>query len=178
MTDIEGSTTILDRLGERYRDLLNDVRGILRDGVKRCGGTEIDARADEFFAVFETAVDAIHAAIAVQRAMSERSWPDDLEVCVRMGIHSGEPTLTDVGYIGMPVHAAARVCSAGHGGQIIVSGQTREATAGMLPNGIVLRTLGLHRLRGVPDAQELFQVEAPGLRSTFPPPNTGGRVSP
>ncbi len=175
MTDIEASTALLHQLGERYRDLLNDIRGILRAAVSRAGGREIDARADEFFAVFERAVDAVEAAAAIQRALGERGWPDDLEVRVRIGIHSGRPTLTDVGYIGLAVHTAARVCSAAHGGQIVVSGETRAAVGGSAPTGIRFRSLGRHRLSGLADAEALFQVEADGLLVSFPPPRTGGR---
>jgi class 3 adenylate cyclase len=174
MTDIEASTALLRRLGDRYRDLLNDVRGILRAAVSRARGREIDVRADEFFAVFEGAADAIEAASAMQRALGERAWPDDLAVRVRVGIHSGQPTLTDVGYIGLAVHTAARVCSAAHGGQIVVSGETRAAVGGSAPAGIRFRSLGRHRLAGLADAEALFQVEADGLLASFPPPRTDG----
>src|SRR5207302_9588911 len=112
MTDIEASTARLNRLGDRYRDLLNDLRGILRAAVSRAEGREIDARADEFFAVFERAAAAIEAAVAIQRALRGRGWPDGVVVRARIGIHSGRPTLTDVGYIGLAVHTAARVCAA------------------------------------------------------------------
>jgi class 3 adenylate cyclase len=175
MTDIEASTAILNRLGDRYRDLLNDVRVILRAAVSRADGREIDARADEFFAVFERAAKAIEAATAIQRAVGERGWPDDLAVRVRIGIHSGRPTLTDVGYIGLAVHTAARVCAAAHGGQIVISGETKAAAQGSPPAGIRFRSLGRHRLPGLADPQALFQVEADGLMATSPQPGTGGR---
>jgi len=91
MTDIEASTALLNRLGDRYRDLLNDLRGILRAAVSRAEGREIDARADEFFAVFERAAAAIEAAVAIQRALRGRGWPGGVEVRARIGIHSGRP---------------------------------------------------------------------------------------
>ncbi len=175
MTDIEGSTALLRRLADRYRDLLNDVRCILREAVSRAGGREIDTRADEFFAVFEDAVGAVEAAAAIQRALRERAWPDDLEVRVRIGIHSGRPTLTDVGYIGLAVHTAARVCSAAHGAQIVISGETRAVVGRSAPAGIRFRSIGRHRLAGLADAEALFQVEAAGLLASFPPPRTGDR---
>ena len=175
MTDIEASTALLRRLGDRYGDLLNDVRGILRAAVPRASGREIDARADEFFAVFERAAAAIEAAVAIQRALGHRAWPDDLDVRVRVGIHSGRPTLTDVGYIGLAVHTTARVCSAAHGGQIVVSGETRAAVGESAPTGIRFRSLGRHRLPGLPDAETLFQVQAKGLLSSFPSPRIGRR---
>jgi len=165
MTDIEDSTALLHQLGDRYRDLLNDVRGILRAAVSRAGGREIDARADEFFAVFERAVDAVEAAAAIQRGLGERAWPDDLDVRVRVGIHSGRPTLTDVGYIGLAVHTAARLCATARGGQIVISGETRAAVGGSAPTGIRFRSLGRHRLPGLADAQALFQVQADGRSS-------------
>ena len=102
MTDIEGSTSLLRRLGDGYGAVLNDIRGLLREALLRAGGREIDARADEFFAVFERAGAAVEAAVAIQRALGKRRWAEGHEVRVRIGIHSGRPTLTDVGYIGLP----------------------------------------------------------------------------
>jgi class 3 adenylate cyclase len=175
MTDIERSTGLLRRLGDRYGDLLNDVRGILRTAVLRAGGREIDARADEYFAVFEQATAAVAAAVAVQRAVGKRRWPDDLDVRVRAGIHSGRPTLTEVGYIGLAVHTTARVCSAAHGGQIVVSSRTRAAVRTATPTGVSFRGLGRHRLPGLPEAETLFQVRAKGLRGAFPKPRISAR---
>ncbi len=177
MTDIEGSTALLRRLGDRYGDVLNAVRGMLRAAVLRASGREIDARADEFFAVFERAPAAIEAAVAVQRALGKRTWPERLDVRVRAGIHSGRPTLTDVGYIGLAVHTTARVCSAAHGGQIVVSGDARAAIGPAAPRGIGFRSLGRHRLPGLPEAVTLLQVRAKGLRAAFAKPRAGRRVA-
>jgi class 3 adenylate cyclase len=177
MTDIEGSTGLLHQLGDRYGELLNEVRGLLRSEVLRAGGCEIDARADEYFAVFENAAHAVGGATAIQRVMSERTWPENLEVRVRAGIHSGNLSLTNVGYIGMAVHAAARVCSAAHGGQIVISGDTRAAIQESTPTGIRMRDLGEHQLHGLKTPLSLYQIEAEGLRTDFPPPYTGGRSS-
>ncbi len=177
MTDIEASTVLLRKLGDCYGALLNDVRGILRAAVSRASGREIDARADEFFAVFERAAAATEAAVAIQRELAARAWAeaDGLEVRVRVGIHSGRPTLTDLGYIGLAVHTTARVCSAAHGGQIVVSAATRVAIGASAPPGIRFRSLGRHRLPGLPDAERLFQVQAQGLRVKFPRPRSGRR---
>jgi class 3 adenylate cyclase len=168
LTDIEGSTAMLRRLGDRYADLLDDVRHVIRDAVLRAGGREVDARADEFFAIFERAAGALDAAVALQLALRERTWPDDLECRVRAGIHSGRPTLTDTGYIGLSVHTAARVCWAAHGGQIVISSQTKDAIEGSMAAGVSLRDLGRHRLPGLTRAEALFQVEADGLLTDFP----------
>jgi class 3 adenylate cyclase len=170
MSDIEGSTSLLRKLGDRYGTLLNAVRDILRAAVVRAGGREIDARADELFAVFERAGSAVEAAVAIQRALAGRTWPDHLEVRLRVGIHSGRPTLTDAGYIGLAVHATARICSAAHGGQVIVSAATRAAIGTSAPAGVRFRNLGRHRLPGLPDPELLFQVQATGLRASFPRP--------
>src|SRR5688572_14505926 len=178
MTDIEASTILLRKLGDRYGALLNDVRDILRAATRRGGGKEIDARADEFFAVFERPGAAVETAVAVQRELSTRAWPDGLEVTVRLGIHSGRPTLTDVGYIGLAVHTTARVCAAAHGGQILTSAATRSAIGTSAPSGIRFRSLGRHRLPGLAEPEMLFQVQARGLHATFPPPRSERKRGP
>jgi class 3 adenylate cyclase len=172
LTDIEDSTSLLERLGGRYAVLRDDVQGIIRRAVLAVGGREVDARADEFFAVFERATSAIEAAVALQRVLGERTWPDRVECRVRVGIHSGHPNLTDSGYVGLPVHAAARVSSAAHGGQIVVSDEAKRAIDGAVPAGIRLRSLGRHRLRGLTRPEALFQIEAEGLLAEFPPLRT------
>ncbi len=172
MTDIEASTALLRRLGDRYGALLEEVRDLVRHAVSRGDGREIDARADEFFAVFERPAAAVEAAVAVQRALGDHAWPDDVTVQVRVGIHSGRPTLTESGYIGLAVHTTARLCSAAHGGQIVVSAATRAAVGESPPAGVRFRALGRHRLPGLPDAEALFQVQANGLRVSFPRPRT------
>src|SRR5262249_33252880 len=122
MTDIESSTVLLQKLGDRYAALLNDVRGVLRAALSRANGHEFDRRADYSSAVLERPPAAMEAAVAIQRQLAKAApgaLPNGLELRVRIGIHSGRPTLTDVGYIGLAVHTAARVCSAAHGGQIV-----------------------------------------------------------
>jgi len=172
MTDVEGSTALVHRLGERYRELINDLRAILRDAAVGMLGHVVETRADEFFAVFESPWSALDTAVTIQRKLQGRSWAEDLDVRVRVGIHSGYPTLNDANYIGMPVHTTARVCAAAHGGQILVSGDTREAARGSTPDGVRFRSLGEYRLRGLPDPVPLFQVAAKELVSRFPLPRT------
>ena len=172
LTDIEDSTQLLERLGERYSALRDDVQSIIRRAVLAAGGREVDARADEFFAVFERPTSAIEAAVAIQLALGERTWPDGLVCRVRIGIHSGRPNLTDAGYVGLSVHTAARVSSAAHGGQTVVSGGAKHAIDGSMPAGIRLRSLGRHRLRGLTRPEALFQLEAEGLPAEFPPLRT------
>ncbi|HXD96174.1 MAG TPA: adenylate/guanylate cyclase domain-containing protein [Candidatus Acidoferrum sp.] len=172
LTDIEGSTELLQRLGDRYAALLADVRAIIRSAVHRGGGREVDARADEFFAVFERAPAALDTALAVERTVRGRTWPEGVEVRLRTGVHSGRPTLTDTGYVGLAVHTVARICAAAHGGQILLSTTARDSVGRARPTGTRLRSLGAHRLRGLRDRQVLFQVDAAGLPARFPPPRT------
>jgi class 3 adenylate cyclase len=171
-TDIEASTGLLDRLGDRYAALLADVRGIIRGAVHRAGGREVDARADEFFAVFARAPAALEAATLAERTVRERTWPDGVDVRIRLGVHSGRPALTDSGYVGLAVHTVARICSAAHGGQILVSAAAREALGRRRPPGVRLRSLGSHRFRGLREALALFQAEAAGMTTRFPPLRT------
>ena len=168
MTDIEGSTRLAHDLGDAYSSLLEDVRGVIRGAVAAAGGYEVDARADEFFAAFAAASDAVSAAIRIQRTM------DPNRARVRIGLHSGSPAVTDTGYVGVPVHVAARVCSAGHGGQILISSATRDELAAAPVGDVRLRSLGLRSLHGVPEPMELLQIDAEGLGTSFPSLRLGG----
>lgn len=165
--DIEASSRHLAELEDRYPTLLNATRRIMRAAVRKAGGHEVDARADEFLAAFSSAAAALEGALAVQRGIGAHAWPDGRDVRVRIGLHSGRPTLTASGYVGIAVNTGARICASGHGGQILasraVSQALGEATA------IELRSLGRYRLRGIPDEHELFEVVAPGLLGGFPP---------
>lgn len=176
LTDIERSTELLARLDDRYASLAAEVRRVLRRAVRQAGGHEVDARGDEFFAVFADARGALEAAVALQLAMAGGPWPDGLDVRVRAGIHSGRPTLTETGYIGLAVHAAARICYGAHGGQIVMSSASHAALVESLADGIKLRSLGSWRFQGLRDPHELFQVEARGLGSKFPPLRAGVKI--
>jgi class 3 adenylate cyclase len=168
MSDIEGSSGIVERLGDRYQELLLDVRQVQRAATEAAGGRVVEERADEFFAAFECPQSALEAAMAAQRELAVRRWHDDLAVRIRIGIHAGYPTMTGTNYIGMAVHTTARICNAAHGGQIVISGDTRTALTGMTPDGVRFRSLGVHRLRGIPEEIPLFQIGAMGLTTRFP----------
>ena len=172
MTDIEGSTALVHRLGDGYGKLLDEVCGIVTTCVERRGGHLVEARADECFAVFESPAAALDAAVTAQRELQARTWVDGVQVRVRVGIHSGWPTRTDTNYIGMAVHTAARVCGAAHGTQIVVTGDTREAVQGAVPEGVRFRSIGSFHLRGIPEPVSLFQVATKGLPTRFPAPRT------
>jgi class 3 adenylate cyclase len=170
LADVEDSTGLLTELGDRWPPVLNQLRRLLRSATKASGGHEVDARADEFFAAFAEPAAALAAAIAMQRAIRAHGWPEGRTVRVRIGVHSGRPTLSATGYVGIAVNTVARICDAGHGGQIVVSAAVRDAVEP--PDGVKLATLGRHKLRGIPDEHELFQVTTAGQSRAFPPPRT------
>ena len=170
LTDIEGSTPLLQRLGDRWPSVLAETRRLLRSAISDCGGQEVDARADEFFAVFGEAPAALQAALAIQRRSLGRSWPAGDEVRLRIGLHAGRPTLTETGYVGLDVNTAVRVCSAGHGGQIVLSAGVRDLLPDSSPEGVAFGELGFHQLQGLPAPIALFQALVDDLPTRFPPP--------
>jgi class 3 adenylate cyclase len=170
LSDIEGSTQLLARLGDDYAVVLSDVRKRVRAAVRKAGGHVVSARGDDTFAVFEQGQNAVRAALATQLAMQEGGWPDGVdEVRLRIGLHRGRPALTDTGYVGISVHAAARICFSAHGGQIVLSGAVRSAVLDELPEGVALSDLGAWRFRGLPEPVTIYQVEAERLLGEFPP---------
>jgi class 3 adenylate cyclase len=178
LTDIEGSTGLLRKLGDGYATVLRDVRVLIRKSVRDGGGHEVDARADEFFAAFRQPARALAAAMGIQRSLRKRVWPDGVDVHVRIGIHTGRTTLTETGYVGLAVHTAARVCSAGHGGQILLSSATRDAVEGAQANGVTFGSLGRYSLAGLAEPETLFQVHAADLRVKFPKLRTAAVTAP
>lgn len=172
LSDVERSTELLTKLEDRYAKLTAAIRRVMRAETRRAGGHEVDARGDEFFAAFSEAPGALAAALAIQRAMGAGPWPDGLDVRVRIGLHSGRPSLTETGYVGLAVHAAARICYCAHGGQIVVSSATK-ALLENLDEGVALRNLGAWRFQGLREPHELFQVECEGLAADFPPLRAG-----
>jgi class 3 adenylate cyclase len=168
--DVEDSSGHLGALGDRYGGLISGVRRILRSAVRQSRGHEVDAHADEFFAVFTSAAAAVEASAEVQRGLANHGWPDRREVCMRIGIHVGRPTLAAGSYQGISVNTASRVCSAGHGGQVLL---TRSAQAALDGDGIELRPLGTHRLRGIGEPIEIYQAVLTDLPDTFPALRTG-----
>ena len=168
-TDIEGSTKLLQQLGDGYTDVLARHHRLLRAAFSGEGGQEMRVQGDAFFVVFSRATDAISAAVAAQRALLAEQWPEGATVRVRMGLHTGEPIIAETGYEGMDVHRAARICAAGHGGEILLSLTTSALAEGNLPSGLSLRDLGPHRLRDLQQPERIFQVLHPDLPDEFPP---------
>ncbi|HJT56397.1 MAG TPA: protein kinase [Ktedonobacteraceae bacterium] len=167
-TDIEGSTRLLQRLGERYARVLAECRQVLRSVFQEWNGFEVDTQGDAFFVVFARASDAVLAVADAQRALAKYSWPTDEPVRVRMGLHTGEPSRTPEGYVGMDVHRAARIMSAAHGGQVLLSQATATLVEQDLPDDMSLRDLGEHRLKDLGRPRHLFQLVISGLPADFP----------
>jgi DNA-binding NarL/FixJ family response regulator/class 3 adenylate cyclase len=167
-TDVEGSTQLVQRLGDRYAQVLDDHRRLFHDAVEGGGGIIVDQRGDEFFVVFEDAGRAAESVVAAQQAFADHAWPSGVEVRVRMGVHTGEPSIRGNTYFGLDVHRAARICQAGSGGQILLSERTRR----LLDSLEEIADLGEQQLPGIDRPERLFQLNAPGLPTVFPPLST------
>lgn len=167
-TDIEGSTRLLQQLGPRYEELLEQHRRLVRAAVEAGAGCEVNTEGDAFFIVFSSASRAAASAVAAQQALAGFPWPDGAAVRVRMGLHTGEATPVGRDYAGLDVHRAARINSAGHGGQILLSQSTKVLIEHALPAGTSLRDLGEHRLKDLSRAEHIFQLDAPDLQTDFP----------
>jgi class 3 adenylate cyclase len=173
-TDIEGSTELLKRLGDAYTALVAEHRRIVRAEFGARGGQEVDTQGDAFFFCFASARDAVAAAVAAQRALAGAAWPDGAELRVRMSLHTGEPVVGEEGYVGIDVVRAARICAAGHGGQVLLSGTTAGLVAGRLPEGVGEVDLGEHRLKDLDHPERVYQLQIDGLPAQFPPLRTHG----
>ena len=170
--DMEGSTRLLQQLGNIYPSVLADYRQLIRTAFGQWHGHEVDTQGDAFFVAFARATDAAAAAVAIQRALAAHRWPHDVTVKARIGLHTGERQLSPEGYIGVDVHHAARIMSAGHGGQIVLSHTTRELAEPHLPAGTSLLDLGEHRLKDLQRPSHLFQLSMADLPAEFPPLKT------
>jgi len=168
-TDVEGSTELMKALGDGYRDVLTRHRQIVRETFAEAGGTEIDTQGDAFFFVFARARDAVAAAVDVQRAHATADWPDDVAVRVRIGLHTGEPAVHEEGYLGLDVVRAARICTVGKGGHILLSETTRALVGSALPDGVSVFPLGERHLRGMDEPERVYELEIAGLESDDEP---------
>src|SRR5438093_6459754 len=165
-TDIEGSTRLLQQLGDHFPPLLERHNEIIRSALAAYGGHEVGRHGDAFFAVFADPDAAVAASAAAARRLSSAG------LAVRVGLHTGTPLMTGGDYVGLDVHRAARICAAAHGGQILLSEETRRRA------DIDALDLGEHRLKDLVEPLRLFQLVAPGLERAFPPPRLAGRGLP
>jgi class 3 adenylate cyclase len=162
-TDIEDSTELLKRLGDDYREVLTGHRRIVRDSFAARDGVEMDTQGDAFFFVFARARDALSAAVDAQRAHAAAEWPAEVAVRVRIGLHTGEPAIHEEGYVGLDVVRAARICTVGRGGQILLSETTRALVGSGLPEGVTVFPLGQRQLRGIDEPERVYEVAIDGL---------------
>jgi class 3 adenylate cyclase len=170
-TDIEGSTRLLQQLGDSFAGVARDHRRLVREAFVEQAGTEIDTQGDSFFFSFPRARDAVAAAVAAQRALRVHAWPDGAEVRVRMGLHTGEPHLGDEGYLGIDVVRAARISAAGHGGQILVSETTRTLLGNQLPDGVQVHDLGEQNLKDI-QHERIYELSVDGAPTGSKPLKT------
>ncbi len=171
-TDIEGSTQLLQALGESYRGVQDAQSRIVRGAIDEAGGTVIRTEGDSFFAVFLTPGAAVGAVVAAQRALFSHDWPHGRPLRVRMGMHAGDGVLGGDDYIGIDVNEAARIAAAAWGGQVLLSEATTALVRGRLPHGVAIRSLGRHWLKDLPRDEELYDLVIDGLEGDFPPPRT------
>ncbi len=171
-TDIEGSTRLLQKFGDDYRQILTTHSEILREAIMSHSGIVVSTEGDSFFAVFTSPDEAIAATVDFQRRLEAHPWPDGASVRVRVGIHTGEGAIGGDNYIGIDVHRAARIGAAGHGGQVLVSNSTAVLVGDHLPNGVSLRSMGSHRLKDLTRPESLHQLLIDGLPNDFPPLKT------
>jgi DNA-binding NarL/FixJ family response regulator/class 3 adenylate cyclase len=170
-TDIEGSTALVRRLRDDYGAVFEDHKRLLRDAWDASGGRELDAEGDSFFVAFRRPRHAVDAAVAAQRALAGHAWPGGAEVRVRIGVHTGEATPAGDHYVGLAVHRAARICDAGHGGQVLIS----ETTRSLLEDDeheLELEDLGPHQLKDFDRPIRIYQLAIEGLPGEFPPLRT------
>ena len=167
-TDLEGSTRLLQELGDKFATLVADHDQLLREIWERHNGRVIDTQGDSFFVAFSRALDAIHAVVQSQRVVSNHLWPDGVTVRVRMGLHTGEPQIIALGYMGIDVHRAARIAAVAHGGQVLISQTTHDLVESELPEDVTFRDLGEHRLKDLRQPKHLYQLVIAGLPFDFP----------
>jgi class 3 adenylate cyclase len=171
-TDIEGSTRLLQELGdEGYGRVSGDHRRLVREAFGLHEGTEIDTQGDAFFFSFPRARAAVAAAVDAQRALRDHDWPEGREVRVRMGLHTGEPHLGEEGYLGLDVVRAARISAAGHGGQILISETTRALLGNQLPDGVAVHDLGQQHLKDV-QHEHIYELTIDGSTASPRPLKT------
>lgn len=164
--DIEGSTDLLQQFGSGFAEILETHQRLLRAAFS--DGVEIGTEGDSFFVAFDSATKAVAAAVAAQVALAAHEWPAGRPVRVRMGLHTGQPSVAADNYVGLDVHRAARIAAAGHGGQVLISESTDALVRRDLPDGVTIRDLGQHRLKDLAVPEHLFQLVIPDLPADFP----------
>lgn len=168
-SDLEGSTGLLKRLGDRYADIISEHRRLVRERFGARDGVEIDTQGDSFFYAFARARDAVAAAVDVQRAHADHTWPVGELVRVRIGLHTGEPAVGAEGYVGMDVVRAARLAATAQGGTVLISETTRALLGSTLPDGVSVHELGERRLKDIDEPERVYELEIEGVKHADAP---------
>ena len=177
-TDIEGSTALLKRLGDGYGEVLSAHRRLVREAFTEHDGVEIDTQGDAFFFAFPRARDAVAAAARVQRDHVAYEWPHDTTVRVRIGLHTGEPTIGEEGYLGLDVVRAARLSGVAEGGHVLLSETTRALIGSKLPEGVSVYPVGERHLKDIDEPERVFELEIEGVDVSMPTSGTTPAVTP
>ncbi len=168
-TDIEGSTRLWEQYRERMKDALECHDAILREAVEASNGRVVKSTGDGFMVVFASATDGLSACLKAQHDLASASWGETGALRVRMALHVGEAARRNGDYYGPTLNRAARVMSAGHGGQVLLSAAAAALVVDQLPEGTTLRDLGEHRLKDLGRPERVFQLVHPDLAASFPP---------
>ena len=171
-TDVEGSTRLLQQLGDRFVPLIAELEQLLREVFRAYHGSVVRTEGDSFFVAFSRALDAVNAVVQSQQALAAHQWTNGVSVKVRMGMHTGEAQLSGPDYVGIDVHRAARIAGVAKGGQVLLSQTTYDLVEKGLPEGVTIRDLGLNRLKDLRRPTHLYQLVIAGLPSDFPPLDT------
>ena len=171
-TDVEGSTRLLQELGDGYRPVQDPHSAILRKAIAEAGGTEIRTEGDSFFVSFGTPSAGIRAAVAAQRGLARHAWPRRRQIRVRMGLHTGEGARGGDDYLGIDVNRAARIAASAWGGQVLLSEARKVLVERDLPEGVAVRSVGMHRFKDLRRPEHLYDLVIAGLASDFPPPRS------
>ncbi|MDQ3121281.1 MAG: adenylate/guanylate cyclase domain-containing protein, partial [Actinomycetota bacterium] len=177
-TDIEGSTELLKQLGSSYGDILASHRRIVRETFVAANGIEIDTQGDAFFFAFPRARDAVAAAVRAQRAHAAHEWRESAVVRVRMGLHTGEPSVVEEGYLGLDVVRAARICTAARGGNVLLSESTRALLGSTLPDGVSVFPRGERHLKGIDEPERVYELAIEGVESDDVAPEEDVPITP
>ena len=175
-SDLEGSTGLLKRLGERYSDVIAEHRRLVRACFGDRDGVEIDTQGDSFFYAFARARDAVAAAVDVQRAHADHTWPAGELVRVRIGLHTGEPAVGAEGYVGMDVVRAARLAATAQGGSVLISETTRALLGSTLPDGVSVHALGERQLKDIDEPERIYELEIEGVQQSEAAPPAAAEV--
>ena len=165
-SDIEGSTALVKRLGDRYGDVLAAHRRLMREALGERGGVEIDTQGDAFFFAFARARDAVAASVEAQRAHAAHAWPEGIDVRMRMGLHTGEPAVGEEGYHGLDVVRAARLCGAAAGGSVLLSETTRALVGSAVPEGVAVHPVGERRLKDLDEPERVYELAIEGVETS------------